>query len=118
MKFLALLFVLPLLLSHNAQAASASMIIGTWVEKYADHSSQVTVFTPDTMASYALSPSGKKSSESEPMKVTYTDLGENKLRIDFDGNEGIIVEINSLNDITLDYSGEVTHDLTRKKVGK
>jgi hypothetical protein len=103
---LSLTSVLPAL-------ASPAQIFGKWIEEGPNGAEMVTEFTPTTISSYGLDPSGKRVGKANQFSVTYKDVGGSTIQVNFQTGGGILVHVQDKDTIIMEFPGVGTHTMTR-----
>ena len=98
----------------SSYAADPKSILGQWIEKFPNGAGMVTEFTAQSMESYPVDATGKRTASAGKFPVTYRDLDPSTIGVDFQGGGGgIMVMVKDANTIVLDFPGVGAHNLKR-----
>jgi hypothetical protein len=98
-----------------AHAATPSIVLGKWIERFPNGAGMVTEFTAASISSYPVDSFGHATATPTAMPVTYVDLGGEILGVTFKGGGGAVVARTGDNAITMALPGIGAHALTRAK---
>jgi hypothetical protein len=108
------LIAVGLLFARAAGATDQSRLIGKWVENFPSGAKIITEFTPTSIWSYGIDPSGKRTDETKRQDVTYRDVGEETIAIDFKSGGGITATMRDQQSVVLLFPrGAPLHFLVR-----
>jgi hypothetical protein len=102
-----------LALAGQTLAADPAMLMGKWLEKFANGSGMVTEFTASTLSYYPVDAAGKPTEAARQNEITYLDLDKETVRINLQGGGSISVSVKDAKHIVLDYGGAGLHRLVR-----
>ncbi len=97
-----------------ANAADMSVLYGKWIEHFSNGAVFVYVFSPRILATFVRTKNGGESPASMPQRISYTDLGGSKIRVDYVPYGGwFIIKIKSRAAIWIIRLGEGVYSFTR-----
>jgi hypothetical protein len=108
-----LMLTTMLFVSGNAEAASAKLLVGKWMEKQPDGSSMATEFTPKTITSYSVDAAGKPTSPFNQSNIIYRDLDGAQIGVAFDKGGEIKITVVDSENILMNFDGKMDHKLKK-----
>jgi hypothetical protein len=109
----AALFIIAAL---PANAADKSILYGKWIEHFSNGAVFAYVFAPRLLGTFVELKNGGEAPASKPQRVSYTDLGANKIRVDYVPFGGwFIVKVENHNAIRVIRLGEGVYSFLRFK---
>ena len=103
------------IIAVSASAASPESIWGKWIQTFPKGGGMVTEFTQTSISSYPVDSAGKPLKTASTQNVTYRDLGQNIVGIDFSGGGGIMALKSGVDTLTMDFPGLAAFTIVKLK---